>query len=304
MPNRKIAWLMFAVFGAGGAVAECLPATGNRIVGRDLALADKRFAALPATLTVGFAPTPGARRVFDVPELQKLARGNAIPAEGLTGICFELAIHSLNAEDAVIAMRQALPSDVTLKIVELPVLKVPTGKVEFPLPGLEPPLESNHGVQLWRGDVIYAETRHISIWARVEVMAQYQAVVATKDLPAGAVIDAGSLRVETGTGPLEREKSASRVEDVRGRIVKHAVKAGAPIPLAILAEPPDVHRGDAVSVEVRSGPAHLQFEAIAETSARDGELVELRNPLNGKVFKARLNPDGRAVIVINTGRKL
>jgi flagella basal body P-ring formation protein FlgA len=213
-------------------------------------------------------------------------------------------MHPLKAEDVVTAMRQALPSDVTLKIIELPALEVPAGKVEFPLAGLEPVLESNHGLQLWRGDVTYAETRHISIWARVEVTAQYKAVVATKDLAAGVLIDAGALRVETRTGPLEREKPASRAEDVRGRLTKRAVKAGTPIPLAILAEPPDVNRGDAVSVEVQSGPAHLRFEAIAETSARDGELVELRNPLSGKVFKARLNPDGRAVIVIDAGRKL
>jgi flagella basal body P-ring formation protein FlgA len=304
MPNRTIAWLLFAIFGVSGAEAECMPVSGNRIAGRDLALADKRFSALPATLTVGFAPAPGARRLFDVAELQRLARANAIPAEGLTDICFELTMHPLKAEDAITAMRQALPSEVTLKIVELPAVEVPAGKVAFPLPGLEPPLESNHRVQLWRGDVTYAETRHTSIWARVEVTAQYKAVVATKDLSAGAPIDDSSLRIETRSGPLAREKPANSIEDVRGRILKRAIKAGAPIPLAVLAEPPDVHRGDAVSVEVQSGPAHLRFEAIAETSARDGELVELRNPLNGKSFRAKLSPDGRAVIVINAGRKL
>jgi flagella basal body P-ring formation protein FlgA len=110
--------------------------------------------------------------------------------------------------------------------------------------------------------------------------------------------------METRTGPLEREKSASRIEDVQGRVARRPVKAGTPVPAAILTEAPAVRRGDSVSVEVESGLAHLRFEAIAENTARDGEMVELRNPLNGKTFRARLNADGRAVIVINTGHKL
>ena len=82
------------------------------------------------------------------------------------------------------------------------------------------------------------------------------------------------------------------------------MKAGSVIPIAILAEAPTVRKGDSVTVEVQSGPAHVRFEAIAESAARDGDMVELRNPSSGKTFKARLEAGGKALIVLTAGQKL
>jgi flagella basal body P-ring formation protein FlgA len=291
--------LLAASFGV--AHAGCIPITGNRILGRDLALADARFAALPATLTIGFAPAPGVRRVYGVTELQRIAKANGIPAASQEDICFEVPTLHLTMEDATAAMRRSLPAEADLKIVELESLDVPAGLLEFPVAGLEPP---NRGVQLWRGDVKYAETRRVSLWARVEVTLKFTAVVAAKDLAVDAPIAAGSLRMETRTGGLDRERPATRIEDVEGRIPKRAVKAGAVIPIAVLADAPAVRKGDAVTVEVQSGSARLRFQAIAEASARDGDMVELRNPFNGKTFRARLDPGAKALVIINAGQRL
>ena len=57
------------------------------------------------------------------------------------------------------------------------------------------------------------------------------------------------------------------------------------------------------AVEVRSGPAHFRLEAIAESSARNGDMVELRNPSNG-TFKARLDAGPKAVLVIVAGQNI
>jgi flagella basal body P-ring formation protein FlgA len=292
----------FSVARSGVALPGCLPVTGSRILGRDLAGADPHFSALPATLAVGFIPAPGTKRVYATLELQRLARANGIPVTAFGDICFELPMLRLTGEDATTAMRKSLPTEASLKIVELAKLDVPAGPLEFPIEGLEPPAPLSHGVQLWRGHVTYAETRHASVWARVEVTVQYQAVVAVQDLPVDNPIGAGSLRLETRTGPLEREKPATRIEDVLGRIPRRALKAGSPIPLALLADAPAVRKGDPVTVEVQSGPAHLRFEAIAQNPARDGDVLELRNPFNGKTFKARLDPGPKALIVISSGQ--
>jgi flagella basal body P-ring formation protein FlgA len=292
----------FGIVCSGVALAACLPVTGNRILGRDLAGADPQFSALPATLAVGFIPAPGTTRVYATLELQRLARANGIPVAAFGSICFELPMLRLTGEDATASMRQSLPPEAVLKIVELSNFDVPAGLIEFPIEGLEPPAPASHGVQFWRGHVTYAETRHASVWARVEITVQYQAVVAVKDLPPDNPIGAGSLRMESRTGPLEREKPATRFEDVLGRIPRRALKAGSLIPLAILADAPAVRKGDPVTVEVQSGLAHLRFEAIAEATARDGDMVELRNPTNGKTFKARLDRGSKAVIVITSGQ--
>lgn len=284
--------------GSGLAVAACFPVTGNRIVGHDLALADQRFSALPATLTVGFAAVPGAQRVFTPLDLQHLARVNGMPVMEYDGICFEIPMRRLTEEDASIAMRRSLPPEATLKIVETAKFAVPAGVLEFPVEGLEPATPAGHGVQLWRGHVKFAESRQVTWWARVEVTTSYTAIIAARDLPAYTPIVASCLRVETLTGPLERAKLATRIEDVEGRVPNRALTAGSIIPLAVLTSPPTVRRGDRVAVEVRSGLAHVRFQAVAENNARDGDIVELRNPANGKTFKARLGSGPKVLVVI------
>jgi flagella basal body P-ring formation protein FlgA len=296
--------LLLGVACSGIAFSGCIPITGNRILGRDLAGADPRFSALPATLTVGYAPAPGTKRVFTLLELQRLARVNGIRPADYDDICFELPMRHLTEEDATTAMRRSLPAEAALKIIELQTLDIPSGVLEFPVETLEPATAATHGVQVWRGHVRYAETRLFAVWARVEVTVKFTAVITGKDLPADVPIDAGSLRVETLTGPLPREKSATRIEDVQGRLPKRAVKAGSAIPIAILAEAPAVRRGDPVTVEVQSGMARVRFQAIADSAARDGDMVELRNPANGKTFKARLGPGAKALVVITSGQQL
>jgi flagella basal body P-ring formation protein FlgA len=136
------------------------------------------------------------------------------------------------------------------------------------------------------------------VWARVSVQRKYVAVIAGKDLPLNVPIDHDSLRLETVLVPIDSERLAVRIEDVLGRAPKKVVRAGETIPLGILNLPPLVHRGDAVKVEVRSGLARLLFDAIAQSSACAGETVELKNPENGRIFRARIEEGGRAVVTV------
>jgi len=304
MTNHMTKCLLLLTASYGVALAGCVPVTGNRILGRDLALADPRFSALPASLTIGFAPAPGTKRIYSALELQRLARANGVSIGSPEDVCFELPMLHLTEEDAIAAMRRSLPAEAALKIAELAKFDVPAGLLEFPIEGLEPPAAANHGTQLWRGSVKYAETRQAPVWARVEVTVTFTAVVAGRDLPADTPINGGSLRIETRTGPLDRETPATRMEDVQGRMPRRALKAGSVIPIAILVDAPAVRKGDSVMVEVQSGPAHIRFEAVVESAARNGDMVELRNPSTGKTFKARLDAGGKALIVITAGQRL
>jgi flagella basal body P-ring formation protein FlgA len=295
--------LLFSVL-AASAIGGCLPVKGGRILGRDLALADARFSVLPATLAVGFAPAPGTTRIFSTADLQHIARANGIHTADFGSICFELPMHRFSEADAVGAMRRTLPADASLKIAELAPVDVPAGSAEFPIEGMEPPPPSSHGVQLWRGYIKYAETRRMSVWARVEVTIKVTAVVADHDLPQGVTISAASLRVESRTAPLDRTVPATRIEEVAGHMPKRSLQAGSFVPLNALTDAPTVRKGDSVPVIIESGMARVRFEAIAENAARDGEIVELRNPATGKTFKARLDPGPKAMVVISGGRPL
>ena len=288
-----IAGLAFVSLSYG---APCLPVTGDRILGRDLALANPAFAALPANLTVAYAPAPGVTRVFAQAELGRIARANNIKTAIPEEVCFEIPMHEIEDTDVLSSMRRSLTADVELTLVELPRTAVPVGRLEFPLAGLEPAVK---GTRIWRGFVSYGETLRMRVWARVDVRRRLEAVVAISDLALNVPIDAAHLRVETVTAPIGPDQHvAQRIEQVLGRIPKKTVSAGSTIPLAILDIPPTVRRGDAVKVEVLSGPARIQIDAVAESAARDGEMVQLRNPSTGKIFRARLEGGAKAIIVV------
>jgi flagella basal body P-ring formation protein FlgA len=240
--------------------------------------------------------------VFTAQELMRLAKANGITLDGTADeICFEVPVHPLTDREVGDAMRKSLPDGTSVRIVELQKVSVPAGVLEFPLESLEPATPASPSVQLWRGHIRYAESRQMPAWARVEVQARFTAVVALEDIAAGAVIRPGSVRVETRTGSIQREPVAPRVEDVAGRVARRTIRAGAFVPVSALAEAPSVHRGDSVTVEVESGPAHLRFDAIAERAGSKGDLIDLRNPINGKTFRARLGEGARASIVIAGG---
>jgi flagella basal body P-ring formation protein FlgA len=294
--------ILFLAFGFAAFAGNCLPVAGDRILGRDLALANPVFAALPVNLTVAYAPAPGTKRVLAQAELARLARANNIQAGNPDEVCFEIPMREIEDTDVLSSMRRSLAADAELSLVELPRTAVPPGRIEFPLSGLEPEIG---GVRLWRGYVEYGETLRMKIWARVKVCRRVEAVVAATDLPLNVPIVAAHLRVETVSTPIGAEQRvAERIEEVLGRVPKKAVTAGSTIPLAILDTPPAVRRGDAVKVEVRSGRARIQIDAIAESAARTGDMVELRNASSGKRFRARLEDGSKALIVIGAGQAL
>jgi flagella basal body P-ring formation protein FlgA len=307
--NNRLALFVFSTVALPAICpAGCLPVAGNRILGRDLARADARFSSLPADLTVGFAPSPGGSRIYAATELERIARSHGISLPNAPEICFELTMMQLKEDDVAAAMLRGLPAEPglktpDLKIVELSKPSVPAGELEFPIDGLEPAGPTSNGVQLWRGYVKYADTRKAVCWARVALNTHYTVVVADKDLPVNNPISAACLRVVSRTGPFQRSKTAARIEDVTGKVPDRLVKAGETIPLAILAVPPQVRRGDSVTVDVQSGFAHLQFDAVAESSANEGDVIELRNPSSGKTFRARLNSGSRAVVIVAGGRR-
>jgi flagella basal body P-ring formation protein FlgA len=291
--------LIFSALFSAAAPGGCLPVAGDRILGLDLAFA---IPSLPAAITVGFAPAPGMRRVFSSVELARIARANHVTLTASpSDVCFEIPLHALTEEETRDAMRLVLPAGTELTIVDLPKIGVPAGRLEFPLTSLEP---AARGARVWRGFVHYGETLRMPVQARVTVQRKLVAVVASKDLPSNTRLDAASVRLESVSVPLDAEHLASGADAVLGRVTKKPIHAGEPIPLALLSTPPVIRRGDAIKVEVRSGGARLVFDAVAQTDAGDGEIVELRNPESGKTFRARAAESGRAVIVVPSRQTL
>jgi flagella basal body P-ring formation protein FlgA len=289
---------------AGACAAACLPTTTSRITGHDLASAEPAFAALPASYTVGIAPEPGMKRTFAAADLARIAAANHIAKTAFTEVCFEVPTRNLAEKDVLAAMKRALPPQTEVKIIEVSKGAEPAGAIEFALAALEPPAADAGGSQFWRGFVRYAETRKAPIWARVTVVEHFKAVVATRDLTPNTVLGSFGISVEERTGPPRRDKIALNLTDVARRQLLRPIKAGDVIPLSALAPAWDIRPGDPIRVEVRSGDARLSLDAIAESQAREGDMVQIRNPGSGRMFRARLEQGARAVLIISPGAGL
>ncbi|HUS06845.1 MAG TPA: flagellar basal body P-ring formation chaperone FlgA, partial [Bryobacteraceae bacterium] len=155
-------------------------------------------------------------------------------------------------------------------------------------------------VVLWRGRVLYANGKSWAIWARVKLGVQRDQWVAAGEIPAGATIAPGEMRLEParvfpfGEAALEPQNAAGRT--ARRRIEKDQV-----ITAGLLLPRNDVKRGDEVEVRVESGAATLRVHARAETSGRIGQPVMVKNPASGRNFRALVEGKGRVGVMADTG---
>jgi flagella basal body P-ring formation protein FlgA len=150
-------WLAARVF-------ACQAIDGDRILGKDVAAADAAFAALGPDLEMGAAPLAGVRRVVQTEELARWARQHGVAiSTTLSPICFERVTEKLTVERLLAALQQAHAMEAAeIEILDYSRYSVPRGTLEFTRAGL-----SETG--LWRGRVVYSETRSSPVWVKVRV---------------------------------------------------------------------------------------------------------------------------------------
>lgn len=200
-------------------------------------------------------------------------------------------------------MVTVLPANATLTIVAAPSEAAPSGEIRFPLAGLDAmsPVEP---ARTWRGYVVYGGNRRFSLTARVRVSAEIRSLIAARDLPAGEALTEGSLAVvsRTSSNPADFRisKGDIAVSHFLGLAPKFRIPQGSEVRQDQLGNPPLIRAGDSIRVEVRNGRTRLGFHAIAMESAHRNELSLFRNPDSGKVFRARVQSESLALVVIAT----
>src|ERR1700681_3286414 len=152
---------------AGTSLSACALIEGERITAHDLAQAVPAFAVIPGDTRLGYAPAPGARRVFHANDLRRLAIRYNIPQPSDAELCFERAMEPLSRERIIQAMQDVLGSaKARVEIVEISRYPVPPGEIQFIRSALP---ASTGGAVLWRGSVMYNGERRFAIWARVKI---------------------------------------------------------------------------------------------------------------------------------------
>jgi flagella basal body P-ring formation protein FlgA len=272
----------------------------EQIFSADLARALPVFAAMPRDVVIGYSPAPGARRTLQLPELKRIGAQYGIPVPMESHACFEWKVQPITEDAVRVAIRESLQAPAAqVEILAMSKAPAPEGKLVFPQSGLSAATNIDPSTPVtWRGYVQYSAPRRFAVWARVRVSATMPRVIATKPLAAGKPVEKEQVRLETSDDFPLRNDTARSLEEVIGRIPRRAVRAGLPVLRSDLAEAFQVERGDTVEVMVVAGAAQLELDAQAEASGRQGDVIPMRNPRSGRLFRARIDGKGRAIVMV------
>jgi flagella basal body P-ring formation protein FlgA len=296
---RTAIFMMALLVGAARTAPAFLPGCtaveGDSILARDAAQALPGFSAVPPDTQIAYTAIPGARRVFSMAELGRLAKRYNVPLAPAGEICFERLMEPLRLDRVTDAMRKALDNpEARIEITESSLYPVPHGDILFSRSTL--PAGSSAPV-LWRGFVRYGAEHRFAIWARVRILVRSVRAVAVENLRMGNPIEAGQVRLQELETFPSGQQAPPALDEIVGKIPLRPIAAGTPIALTQLEEPKDIRRGDLIKVEVSSGGARLELDGRAQADGRTGETIPVRNVTTGKVFSARVSEKGRVVLI-------
>ena len=291
-------WLLFLSMITHTGPCEII--ANDRILGEDLAKALPGFAnKLPGDAVIGYSPAPGARRIFKSLELQRIGAPYGVVVTPDTEACFEWSLQTLTDDVIRTAMRGSLQSPgARIDVLAISRSQAPVGQVNFPISGLlASTLTGPDTAVTWRGEVLYHGSRKFSVWARVKISATMTRVVATQLILPGENVAANQVRVETYDDFPLRNDIARNLEEVVGRMTRRPLRVGLPVFRNDLIEPLEVQRGDLVEVTAISGAAQLRMPALAESPGRQGDMISLKNPRTGRIFRARIEGKDKALVM-------
>jgi flagella basal body P-ring formation protein FlgA len=279
------------------APSACHPVDSMRMLGRDLAAADSNFAKLAPDLSLGYAPSPGAQRIFKTTELARIARAHGLAVNTLNELCFEWPLSILEPEQMIGAMQQCPGlTEAQIEVVEFDRHPAPRGKMVFSPAGLVSATADSKSGVVWHGYIQYAPNQRFAIWARVRIAVTEKRIVANHPLRAGDTITADDLRTEDTLGFSFHSAAPVRIEDVVGQTTRRAIRAGDAILRSLLEPAKDIKKGDAVEVKVADDNLLFRVDGEAETAGRRGETILVRNISSGKKFQARVEAPGQVSV--------
>jgi flagella basal body P-ring formation protein FlgA len=276
--------------------ASCHALTAERIYGRDIAAAMPALTGLPPDLAVGYAPAPGMERVFRPAELRQLARAQHLMAPAvMDNICFGWPLAVIPPAQMQQSMEKTLTGrNPQVEIVEQSLAPAPPGELVFPLAGLSAVSDKP---AIWKGYVLYAGNRRFSTWAQVRVTIREAHLVTTTALPTGETVTLAELRTELYEGAPLRQQALFDPSQMAGMVTRWNIPAGAVLVAEMFEVRKDVERGDLVTVLVVNGAAHIETQGIAGQAGRRGDVIVVRNPKTGSLYRARVQEKGTVLVV-------
>ncbi len=266
--------------------AGCLPVESDRVLARDIAAAVPEFANVAPDALVIYAPLPGVKRMLPSGELVRIGHRLGIEVATATDLCLEYPMAELDRDTLMTALRTGLENpEAEIELVDFSRYPIPRGVLSFPRTGLSvfPKLKAD-SVVMWRGHVKYG-TKSFPVWARVRLSVQSEQLVAAATIQAGETIGADGVKTETVKQFALLTPAAVMRDTAIGRLARRTIAAGSVITADALTAANAVNRGDEVAVRVTSGETQLSLAVRAESSGGIGDVVYLKNPVSGKLFR-------------------
>ncbi len=267
--------------------AACLPVESDRVLARDIATAVPEFAKVSPDQLVTYAPLPGVKRLLTRGELVRIGRRLGIEIGVGPDLCVEYPTAPLNREMLMEALRHGLERpDAEIDLIDFSQYAAPSGTLVFSREGLSVFSKlTAESVLIWRGHVSFAGTKRFPIWVRVRLAVRSEQLVAAAAIPAGETLTAEQVRTETVKQFALLNQPAVTMEAAVGHVARRAIAAGSAITSEVLQAPNAVNRGDEVAVRVTAGVTQLSLAVRAESSGGIGDIVYLKNPVSGKLFR-------------------
>lgn len=282
----------------------CWAVEGESLTAADLAPAWPAWAQLAPNSIVGRAPVPGAQRVLERAELASLAaRFGLAPATVPERVCFARKAAALDEAALRAALAAAVAPGWQMELNDWSRAPLPPGELLFDRRAL-PRLPRTPVLRpvLWRG-VLVSGSRRYPVWVRVRLWVDRPRLEARERIPSGSVPATAQLVLAEGPEYPLWPLACQTLDAAAGQQTRRTLAAGDAVVPRDLAPAPAVRRGEPVAIEVAAGPARLAVRAVAEAPARIGQIVLVKNPLNGRRFPARVTAPGQAAAVTDLTRE-
>ena len=115
-----------------------------------------------------------------------------------------------------------------------------------------------------------------------EVKAQATVTAPTRWIKPKEVVSAGDVTAIMVDVPTLTHDFILHQEDVVGKQVLRPLPPRRPIRKSLLDDPPIVHKGDRVKLEIRQGGLLVQTVGLAKAAGRSGEAIPVQNKSSGR----------------------
>jgi flagella basal body P-ring formation protein FlgA len=146
---------------------------------------------------------------------------------------------------------------------------------------------------LWRGVLDTPNGRRYPVWARVRITVERPVLRLAMPVRAGQPMEAAAELTRQPEYPLW-PTALDDASSLHAMNARRSLPAGHVLTAGDLAPRPAVTRGEPIAVAIEAGNTRLQLVARAEANARVGDIVLVKNPLNGRRFAARVTGAGEA----------